>query len=103
MLNVLLITENIGGQVLYSLNVENYMGYQFISGPDLMDRFEKQVEKYNVPRKFAQVKTIEEESDAFVARTGTDDEYRSKRLLLLREKDHERSMPGRGEIRWSRR
>jgi alkyl hydroperoxide reductase subunit F len=58
------------------------MGYQFISGPDLMDRFEKQVEKYNVPRKFAQVKTIEEESDAFVARTETDDEYRSKTIII---------------------
>ena len=82
MLNVLLITQNIGGQVLYSLTVENYMGYQFISGPDLMDRFEKQVEKYNVPRTFAQVKSIEKESDAFVARTETDDEYRSKTIII---------------------
>jgi alkyl hydroperoxide reductase subunit F len=82
MLNVLLIAQNIGGQVLYSLNVENYMGYQFISGPDLMDRFEKQVEKYNVPRTFAQVKRVEKESDAFVARTETDDEYRSKTIII---------------------
>jgi len=82
MLDVVLITENIGGQVLYSLNVENYMGYQFISGPDLMDRFEKQVEKYNVPRKFAQVISVVKESDAFVARTQTDDEYRSKTIII---------------------
>ena len=69
MLDVRLITQNIGGQVLYSLNVENYMGYQFISGPDLMDRFEKQVEKYNVQRTFAQVKSVSKERDAFVERS----------------------------------
>ena len=82
MLDVRLITQNIGGQVLYSLNVENYMGYQFISGPDLMDRFEKQVEKYNVQRTFAQVKSVGKERDAFVARTETDEEYRSKTIII---------------------
>ena len=43
MLDVLLVTQNIGGQALYSLDVENYMGYQFISGQDLMDRDRKSV------------------------------------------------------------
>jgi len=99
MLDVRLLTENIGGQVLYSLNVENYMGYQFISGPDLMDRFEKQVEKYNVQRTFAQVKSVSKERDAFVARTETDEEYRSKTIIIATGK-RSRTLDAKGVERF---
>jgi len=38
--------ENIGGEVLYKSMRRNLTwAIEFISGPDLMDRFEKQVEK----------------------------------------------------------
>jgi alkyl hydroperoxide reductase subunit F len=82
MLDVLLVTQNIGGQALYSLDVENYMGYQFISGQDLMDRFEKQVEKYNIKKIFTEVKSIEKESEAFIARTETGEAYRGKTVII---------------------
>lgn len=82
MLDVLLITQNIGGQALYSLDVENYMGYQFISGQDLMDRFEKQVEKYNVKKVFSDVKSVEKINDAFITRSEKGDEYRGKTVII---------------------
>ena len=82
MLNVLLITQNIGGQALYSLDVENYMGYQFISGQDLMDRFQTQVEKYHVQKTFAVVTAVDKEEEAFVARTETGDDYRAKTIII---------------------
>jgi alkyl hydroperoxide reductase subunit F len=82
MLNVLLITQNIGGQALYSLDVENYMGYQFISGQDLMDRFQTQVEKYHVQKSFAVVTAVEKEEEAFVARTETGEEYHAKTVII---------------------
>ncbi|MGZ8885772.1 MAG: NAD(P)/FAD-dependent oxidoreductase [Halobacteriota archaeon] len=82
MLDVLLITQNIGGQALYSLDVENYMGYQFISGQDLMDRFEKQVEKYNVKKVFSDVKSVEKINGAFITRSEKGDEYRGKTVII---------------------
>jgi alkyl hydroperoxide reductase subunit F len=82
MLNVLLITQNIGGQALYSLDVENYMGYQFISGQDLMDRFQTQVEKYHVQKTFALVTAVDKDEETFVARTETGDEYRAKTVII---------------------
>ncbi|MDD1726054.1 MAG: FAD-dependent oxidoreductase [Euryarchaeota archaeon] len=82
MLNVLLVTQNIGGQALYSLDVENYMGYQFISGQDLMDNFEKQVEKYNVKQVFSEVKSVTKENDAFVTRSEKGDEFRGKTVIV---------------------
>ena len=82
MLNVLLVTQNIGGQALYSLDVENYMGYQFISGQDLMDNFEKQVEKYNVKQVFSEVKSVTKENEAFVTRSEKGDEFRGKTVIV---------------------
>jgi len=82
MLDVLLVTQNIGGQALYSLDVENYMGYQFISGQDLMDRFEKQVEKYNVKKVFSDIKSVAKENDAFITRSEKGDEYRGKTVII---------------------
>ena len=34
-IDFLVITKDIGGQAAWSGDIENYTGYQFISGPDL--------------------------------------------------------------------
>ncbi|MEI7827876.1 MAG: FAD-dependent oxidoreductase [Euryarchaeota archaeon] len=82
MLDVLLVTQNIGGQALYSLDVENYMGYQFISGQDLMDRFEKQVEKYNITKVFSTVKSVEKTDETFITHSEEGDEFRGKTIII---------------------
>jgi alkyl hydroperoxide reductase subunit F len=58
------------------------MGYQFISGQDLMDRFETQVEQYHVQKTFALVTAVDKEEETFVARTETGDEYRAKTVII---------------------
>ncbi|MDP2744373.1 MAG: FAD-binding protein, partial [Dehalococcoidia bacterium] len=48
MLKSLLITKDIGGQVNQTAGVENYMGYQFIQGPELMAKFEEQMRRFPI-------------------------------------------------------
>jgi alkyl hydroperoxide reductase subunit F len=43
-LKALLLSKDLGGQALWAMGVENYMGYQYIEGPELMQKFEEQVE-----------------------------------------------------------
>lgn len=45
-LNTLLISDDIGGQPLTTVGIENYMGYQFVEGPELMQKFEEQVRQF---------------------------------------------------------
>jgi alkyl hydroperoxide reductase subunit F len=47
-LSTALISVDIGGQVNRTLGVENYLGYQFIEGADLIGRFQSQVAKYPI-------------------------------------------------------
>lgn len=47
-LDTMVITKDIGGQAAWSGDVENYTGYQFITGPELASKFEEHMRSYRV-------------------------------------------------------
>ena len=47
-MNFLVISKDIGGQAAGSGDIENYTGYQFITGPELAEKFEEHMHRYNV-------------------------------------------------------
>src|SRR3989339_1283955 len=47
----LIITRDIGGQTALSGDVENYTVYQFITGPELVLKFEEHLRKFNIALK----------------------------------------------------
>jgi len=50
-LNTLLLSKDLGGQPNWTTGIENYMGYQFIEGPELMQKFEEQVKQFPIEEK----------------------------------------------------
>jgi alkyl hydroperoxide reductase subunit F len=46
--DTLLLSRDVGGQVNWTLGIENYMGYQFIEGLELIGKFEEQVRKFPI-------------------------------------------------------
>jgi alkyl hydroperoxide reductase subunit F len=47
-LKTLLISKDIGGQLLWTSDIENYMGYQYISGKELTEKFRLQMEQFPI-------------------------------------------------------
>lgn len=47
-LKTLLVSKDLGGQVLLTSDIENYMGYQYITGPELTAKFHQQVKQYPI-------------------------------------------------------
>ena len=47
-MKTLVITKNIGGYAASSGTVENYIGYQFLSGPELAKKFEEHLKSFDV-------------------------------------------------------
>src|SRR5665811_2118777 len=47
-LRTAIITEQLGGQPMWTAGVENYMGFQYITGAELMAKFEEQTAQYKV-------------------------------------------------------
>lgn len=50
-INLLVISKDIGGQAAASGDIENYTGYQFITGPDLANKFEEHMRKFGIELK----------------------------------------------------
>lgn len=44
-----LVTKDVGGQVAWTLGIENYMGYQYVTGRELASKFEEQVKQFPIP------------------------------------------------------
>lgn len=47
-LNTLVISKDVGGQAALSGGIENYTGYQFISGPELTKKFEEHLNQFDI-------------------------------------------------------
>ncbi|MGA2774869.1 MAG: FAD-dependent oxidoreductase [Candidatus Omnitrophota bacterium] len=82
MLNALVITGDIGGQAAWSGDIENYTGYQFITGPELALKFEEHMRKYNIPvRENETVVELKKENDVVTVITGKS-KYEARSLII---------------------
>ncbi len=45
-LKTLIVTKDIGGQAAWSSDIENYMGFSMITGPELVKKFEDHLEEF---------------------------------------------------------
>ncbi|MCX6777653.1 MAG: FAD-dependent oxidoreductase [Candidatus Micrarchaeota archaeon] len=81
-LKTALVTENIGGQTLWSAAIQNYMGFELIAGAELVQRFRDQVKKYPVDLKEGErVREISIAHGGFSATTAKNS-YSARSLIL---------------------
>ena len=101
-LNTLLISYDIGGQGLTTWLVENYMGYQFIEGRELMQKFEEQVKQFPTDVKVEVGKRTEKLSrvdGGFEVRTDSGETYKAKVVILATGKrPRQLNVPGEKEL-----
>jgi alkyl hydroperoxide reductase subunit F len=99
-LKTLLISLDIGGQINTTLGIENYLGYQFIEGPDLIDRFNSQVSKYPIEQKIGlRVAKLEKIKSGFQAVTEDGEKYQSKVVVFAAgKKPRKLNVPGEAEF-----
>ena len=98
-MKTLLLTKELGGQLMWTREIENYMGYQFISGPELMGKFEEQVKRFAVETKYEEVTGLTvHDNGTFIVKT-EDGEYHSKTVILASGKRSRRlGVPGEMEF-----
>lgn len=70
-INFLMLTDDVGGQTLWSADVENYTGYQFITGAELVEKFEQHLKQFNVVLKtdFSVQRISRSEENLFAVKT----------------------------------
>ena len=83
-LNTLLISNDIGGQVNWTTGVENYLGYQFIEGHELIAKFQQQVDRFPIEQKIGlKVSQIKKINDGFEVIAESSEKFQSRVVLLV--------------------
>lgn len=96
----LVITKDIGGQAAISGDIENYTGYQFITGPELAAKFEEHMRKYNIELKEnEEVLELKKTDNAITIKTNKNT-YEAKTVIVASGKrSMELNVPGEKEFR----
>jgi len=99
-LKTLLISVEIGGQMNWTLNIENYLGYQFIEGPELIDKFQAQVSQFPIDQKIGnKVSRLKKIKNRIEVISEAGDKYKSKAVILATGKSPRKlNVPGETEL-----
>lgn len=99
-IDLLVVTKDIGGQAAISGDVENYTGYQFITGPELADKFEEHMRKFNISlRENEFVKELKKTGNSIQVATDKG-EYEAKSAIVCSGKSsRELNVPGEKEFK----
>jgi len=99
-LEALLVSADIGGQVNWTLGIENYLGYQFIEGPELIEKFQTQVSQFPIDQKIGyKISQLEKIEGGFEAMTEAGDRYQARTVILATGKrPRQLNVPGEAEF-----
>ncbi|MCF6364933.1 MAG: FAD-dependent oxidoreductase [Bacteroidales bacterium] len=83
-LKAFLITKDLGGQAIDSTKIENYMGFDFITGPELIQKFHYQlVNSHYIDHLIGEADLIEkDDSGGFVVTASNGKKFKSKTVLV---------------------
>jgi alkyl hydroperoxide reductase subunit F len=97
MLKVAMIAKDYGGQVAWTSEIENYLGFMTITGQELVDRFVEQVKEFQIP--VAKGEKVTKVEKGFSVRTENGAVFSGNTVLLATgKKDRPLNVPGEKEL-----
>jgi len=99
-LDTLLLTADLGGQAVDSAKIKNYMGFDFITGPELKKKFEDQlIHKNFVAHRIATVSRIKRENGHFAVQLKDGTVFRALCVIVATGMSRNRlNVPGEEEF-----
>ncbi len=99
-MDLLVITKDIGGQTAVSGEIENYTGYQFITGPELTAKFEEHLRQFGIVLKENEAVTGLKKIGDTVRVTTDKGVYETKTVIIASGKrSRELNVPGENEFK----
>jgi len=99
-LKTVILAKQIGGQTILTDIIENFPGFDSISGRELIDRMRGQVEKYGVEiRESAEVETIDKVDETFSIKIRGGETIEARSIIIATGKNPRRlGIPGEKEF-----
>jgi NADH-dependent peroxiredoxin subunit F len=99
-INLLVISKDIGGQAAWSGDIENYTGYQFISGPELAAKFEEHMRKFAIALKEQEAVTgIVRDKRGILVKTEKGEYQAASVIIASGKRTRELGVPGEKEFK----
>lgn len=99
-MDFLVITKDVGGQTALSSDVENYTGYQYVTGIELTRKFGEHMREFNIDlREFEEVVGIEKIDDKIRIKTNKDIHETKTVIIASGAKPRTLNVPGEVEFK----
>jgi NADH-dependent peroxiredoxin subunit F len=79
---LLVLSQDIGGQTSWSGSIENYTGYQIVTGPELTEKFKEQIAAYGIKVNEGESVLSIKKKDNFVIVKTDKSEYITKSVIV---------------------
>jgi len=97
-MDFVLITKEVGGQVIKAGNIENYLGYAMVDGIIFVEKMMEHMRKLEVEPILEEVVDVERLSEGFEVRTASGQSFKTKTILFCTGAEHRRlNVPGEKE------
>ncbi len=99
-MEILLLSKDLGGQVLLTKDVENYMGYYYINGAELMEKFGDQLNQFPIGIGLGEeVMSLASQSGQFRLTTKSRKTFTSRTVIIASGKrSRPLNVPGEKEL-----
>src|SRR3989338_4855310 len=98
-LNFIVISKDIGGQTLLSSDVENYLGFHFINGIELVAKFLEHMNDYKIEIREEEVREVQKINETKFRVVTDAAEYESRTVLIATGKKPKKlNVPGEDEL-----
>jgi len=99
-LDFLVITLDVGGQAAWSGDIENYTGYQFITGPDLALKFQEHMDVFGIAVKNPErAVDVYKEGDLVKIKTDLGEYCAKSAIIATGKRPRPLSVPGESEFK----
>ena len=78
----LIITKDIGGQATWSSGIDNYLGFRFISGAELVAKFQEHLESFKIDIQYLNITSLKHSDDTFIVETDDSQIFTSRAVIL---------------------
>ena len=98
-IDFIVLATNIGGQVVLTSEIENYTGFQYITGEELSAKFKEHLEKFGFQLIVEEAQKVEREGDNFIVKTDVET-YLGKTVIVATGRiPRELKVPGEAEFK----
>lgn len=99
-MSLLILSQDIGGQTSWSGSIENYTGYQIVTGPELTEKFKEHIKIYGIKVNENESVLSIEKKDKIVHVKTAKAEYEAKTAIIASGKNpRELGVPGEKEYK----